>query len=112
MKAQNTLKRRIATAMFRNQCGTIPMHKCELLSDIAIRHYQSNLKRLGYTRTSSSYAHLAVVPREELEAYQTILLLAKSWTMVWGDKLSPESLAQFKAAEELILREAARKDTL
>ena len=32
-----------------------------------------------------------------------LLLLAKSWTLVWGDHLSPESLQQFRELEEKIL---------
>jgi hypothetical protein len=53
--------------------------------------------------TSASYSNLAVIDRGVLEKVTDLLLLAKSWTMVWGDKLSPESLEQFAKIEEVLL---------
>ena len=39
-----------------------------------------------------------------------LLLLSKSWVIVWGDKLSPESLQQFRELEEKILAVAKEKE--
>ncbi len=38
-----------------------------------------------------------------------LLILFKAVTLVWGDKLSPETLAIFKRIEDAILSDAARK---
>lgn len=40
-----------------------------------------------------------------------LLIIAKAWALVWADKLSKESLAQFEALENGILARAARKAT-
>ena len=52
MKAQKTLRRRIAIAMFKSQCGNIDYHKCQLLAGIAIRYYAAHIRR--YTIDSTS----------------------------------------------------------
>jgi hypothetical protein len=60
---------------------------------------------------AASYDNLVTVDRDRLAALHEIFLLAKSWELVWGDKLSPESLESFHKHEAAVLNAAAPKPT-